>query len=217
MSLGLEMAGMTCAGQVEIDDYCNRVLEKHWPDVPRWRDVKNINPTELPTVELICGGYPCQPLVSPGTEEARKMTATSGRLFFPLLPKSGPLGACLRTLLGMSRWSSTMCFLTWKISATPARRSLFRLVPSVPHTEETGYGLLPTPCAQDHKTFLNKMSTVVNYMASGHQVHLVSVFQRKGYTDNQIVEKYEEVMGFPTGWTELNHAEMRLCRMCHLK
>jgi len=60
-SLGLERAGMTCAGQVEIDDYCNRVLGKHWPDVSRWRDLKTLDCTQLPAVDLICGGYPCQP------------------------------------------------------------------------------------------------------------------------------------------------------------
>lgn len=40
LDLGLERAGMTCAWQVEIDDYATRVLEKHWPDVRRFRDVK---------------------------------------------------------------------------------------------------------------------------------------------------------------------------------
>jgi len=39
---GLEMAGMTCIGQVEIDDYCNKVLEKHWPNVPRYRDIHDL-------------------------------------------------------------------------------------------------------------------------------------------------------------------------------
>lgn len=37
--LGLERAGMVCKFQVEIDDYARRVLEKHWPDVKRYRDV----------------------------------------------------------------------------------------------------------------------------------------------------------------------------------
>lgn len=40
LDLGLERAGMECVWQVEIDDYATRVLEKHWPNVPRWRDVR---------------------------------------------------------------------------------------------------------------------------------------------------------------------------------
>jgi DNA (cytosine-5)-methyltransferase 1 len=60
-SLGLEWAGMTCVAQVEIDEFCKKILTKHWPHVPKWGDVKALDPGELPAAELICGGYPCQP------------------------------------------------------------------------------------------------------------------------------------------------------------
>lgn len=59
--LGLERAGMTPAWQVEIDDDCNRVLAKHWPDVARFRDVRECGAGNLSAVDLICGGFPCQP------------------------------------------------------------------------------------------------------------------------------------------------------------
>ena len=68
-SLGLERAGMTCKWQVEIDPYATAVLEKHWPDVRRHRRRADI-PTNTHThthththdfsVDLICGGFPCQ-------------------------------------------------------------------------------------------------------------------------------------------------------------
>ncbi len=44
LDLGLERAGMVCKWQVEIDDYATRVLAKHWPDVPRWRDIRTFPP-----------------------------------------------------------------------------------------------------------------------------------------------------------------------------
>jgi DNA (cytosine-5)-methyltransferase 1 len=41
LELGLEMTGgFKTIWQVEIDDYANKVLAKHWPDVPRYRDVR---------------------------------------------------------------------------------------------------------------------------------------------------------------------------------
>ena len=58
-SLGLERAGMTCVGQVEIDDYCNRILARHWPHVPRWGDITALDPAELPAVDLMAFGDPC--------------------------------------------------------------------------------------------------------------------------------------------------------------
>lgn len=80
--------------------------------------------------------------VQPGSEEARTMTATSGRKCSELYRKSGPLGSLVRTLLVSSAWRSTRCYLTWKASATPAKRLLFRLVPSMPRTEGTELPLL---------------------------------------------------------------------------
>ena len=65
-SLGLERAGMTCKWQVEIDPYARAVLNKHWPDVPKHDDVRTFPPTHTHThtqdfsVDLICGGFPCQ-------------------------------------------------------------------------------------------------------------------------------------------------------------
>lgn len=64
--LGLERAGMTCAWQVEIDDYATKVLEKHWPEVPRFRDVRECGAYNLEPVELICGGFPCQDISNAG-------------------------------------------------------------------------------------------------------------------------------------------------------
>jgi len=61
--LGLERAGMTCRWQVENDPYAQRVLANHWPDVPRWDDIRSFPPgpsVEDWRVDLLCGGDPCQ-------------------------------------------------------------------------------------------------------------------------------------------------------------
>ena len=58
--LGFERAGMACRWQVEIDDYANRVLRKHWPDVRRWPDVRTWPQQDTEPVDVICGGFPCQ-------------------------------------------------------------------------------------------------------------------------------------------------------------
>lgn len=60
IDLGLERAGMRCAWQVEIDDYASKVLAKHWPNVPRFRDVRDCGAHNLTAVDLIAGGFPCQ-------------------------------------------------------------------------------------------------------------------------------------------------------------
>lgn len=63
--LGLEWAGMTVGGQCEIESYCLNVLRRHWPGVPRWRDVRDVNKASIiercgRLPDLITGGFPCQ-------------------------------------------------------------------------------------------------------------------------------------------------------------
>ena len=88
---------------------------------------------------------------SPGGDEAKRMTVISGQRCAELYRKSGPLGSLVRMLLESSQWRSTRCFLTWKISATPAKRLLFRLVPSMPPTDGTDAPLfVGTPTAISH-------------------------------------------------------------------
>jgi DNA (cytosine-5)-methyltransferase 1 len=64
LELGLERAGMTVVGQVEIDPFCRRVLAKHWPDVPRHDDVRTCvewwRSGPRPAVHVVAGGFPCQ-------------------------------------------------------------------------------------------------------------------------------------------------------------
>ena len=70
LDLGLERAGMTVVGQVEIDPFCRRVLERHWPDVPRHDDVRTAVAWWVrrgaPAVDVVAGGFPCQPFSTAG-------------------------------------------------------------------------------------------------------------------------------------------------------
>lgn len=91
---GLEACGMQCKWQVEIDDYATKVLSKHWPDVPKFRDVREFPPRPVSPwlsgewawqfrVDGICAGFPCQDISYAGTG-AGLSGARSG-LFFEVI------------------------------------------------------------------------------------------------------------------------------------
>jgi DNA (cytosine-5)-methyltransferase 1 len=64
--LAAERVGWTVKWQVEIDPFARRVLEKHWPKVRRYEDVRTVGRDHLEPVDVICGGFPCQDISSAG-------------------------------------------------------------------------------------------------------------------------------------------------------
>jgi len=86
--LAAERAGLEVRWQVEIDDYATRILERHWPDVRRYRDIRSIDWADVEPVDLICGGFPCQPHSPAG----RRLGGADSRDLWPEFRR------CLRAL-----------------------------------------------------------------------------------------------------------------------
>ncbi|MGE3705683.1 MAG: DNA cytosine methyltransferase [Vicinamibacterales bacterium] len=96
LDLGLERAGMAIRWQIEIDPFCREVLARHWPGVPCYPRAdlysrRAIEAMRFATVDLICGGYPCQPFSLAGrrggTDDPRHLWPAMRRLIGILRPR----------------------------------------------------------------------------------------------------------------------------------
>jgi DNA (cytosine-5)-methyltransferase 1 len=77
MDLAAHWAGWETVALCEINPFCQRILKRHWPGVPIFPDVKELNGTVLRSfgihqVDLITGGYPCQPWSYAGERQGEK-------------------------------------------------------------------------------------------------------------------------------------------------
>ncbi len=58
--LGFERAGFEIVVQCEVDSFCNDILARHWPDVPRLADIREVKSAAVPEADVWVGGFPCQ-------------------------------------------------------------------------------------------------------------------------------------------------------------
>lgn len=67
--LGFLMAGCEIVAQVEIDEYCQKILAMRYPDAKKFKDIRTVKGTDLPECDIITGGFPCQPFSVAGKQK----------------------------------------------------------------------------------------------------------------------------------------------------
>jgi DNA (cytosine-5)-methyltransferase 1 len=77
------VGGFETVAFVEREPYCQRILGKHWPNVPIYGDITTFNPRPH-SADVICGGFPCQDISTAGKQAGIKEGTRSG-LFYELI------------------------------------------------------------------------------------------------------------------------------------
>jgi DNA (cytosine-5)-methyltransferase 1 len=80
-SIAAESIGFKTIGFSEIDPYASAILRKHWPEVTNYGDVRTITKDAIASVDLITGGFPCQPFSVAG----KKLGDSDARFLWPEL------------------------------------------------------------------------------------------------------------------------------------
>ena len=193
VDLGLDRAGMKCVAQVEQNKFALKVLNKHWPDVPKFEDVREYDP-EPGECEVVAGGFPCQDI----SNAANNRQGLGGE-------RSGLWWEMLRII---ERAKPAFVFIE---NVSQLRRMGLGI--------EAGCSLLPTPTAStgsleeimspDFQWLIdqNGLPRRHSVKAGGSFSAGLSRLTRLWTFLPVIPELTEGLMGFPIGWTDCEDAE----------
>ena len=197
--LAAEWMGWENVFHCEWMEFPRKVLDYHFPNADSHIDICKTDFRKYAnTIDVLTGGFPCQPFSSSGQKKGQKMNATCGVRCYEQYKKLNPHSSSLKMSLVsstlMADWYSTRCALTWKLKATKFNRLLLVLQVKTHRTADIAAGLLeflPTPMVSDWRG---------------------SKIKRKGNTQltetlgisSQLNPRFvAEMMGFPPNWTEL--------------
>lgn len=222
LDLAAEMAGFTTVGQCEWADYPTKVLEKHWPDVPRWRDIRTLTgesfyeKTGVRTLDCVSGGFPCQPHSLSGKRLASHDERDQWGELFRVFCETHAKWLVAENVPGLLS-SEDGGFLDEYSETWPAwgvMRSGTVFLPTLPvrNFGVSGSPLWPRPIASDSLAWMkvkasNPRISIAKTWNRHGQDRPIYDFMWNGVSATQAAEYHEMMMGFPPHWTDLNASE----------
>lgn len=117
------MLGWENVFHCEINEFGRKVLEYWFPESDSYEDITKTDFTKYRgTIDILTGGFPCQPFSYAGRRGGSKTSAISGRKCSELLTKSGQLGLLVKMLLESQQWWSHARLLTWEVKSLCSKR-----------------------------------------------------------------------------------------------
>lgn len=211
LDLAAEAAGFVTVGQCEFADYPTRILEKHWPDVPRWKDVRDLDAesfrrrTGLETVDCVSGGSLASLTALQESVKRLLTSVISGQSIGESLAKLSHDGSWLRMyqdcfqakMDGSFEEYSEIC-PSWGLMLGGV---LIQPRGLEPYIDESEFSLLPTIVANEGKgACKNRYAGSPHFRGAKMAEGLRSGPNDALYTHPNFAEL---VMGLPTGWTDL--------------
>ena len=228
LDLAAEWAGFKTIGQCEWGDYQNKILKKHWPNTPRWKDIHSLNAksffdkTGIKTPDVISGGFPCQPFSTAGSRKGKQDERYLWPEFLRIIQELRPnwvVGENVVGIIGMAlddilvqmekeNYETRVFVLpAYAVGALHQRYRVAIVAPSSGNGWEDEIKFRKSENdSQESKSFKSKKSGVSasiqglnNWVSARSAVENGEI--RIGYANPEFAEW---LMGYPIGWTDLS-------------
>lgn len=107
--------GIETVAFCEIEPFCQKVLKQHWPDVPIYSDIKELNGYDLVrehgAVDIVCGGFPCQPFSFAGKRRGTEDDRHLWPEMFRIIQETKPAWIIGENVVGLIDLALEQCFI----------------------------------------------------------------------------------------------------------
>ena len=93
----------------EWDDAPSKILEKHFPGVPNYRDVSKVDFTQVEPVDILTGGFPCQPYSAAGKRKGKDDERHLWPEMLRCIRECQPRWIVGENVYGLVNWRSRSC------------------------------------------------------------------------------------------------------------
>ena len=221
LDLAFEWAGGEVIAMCEVNPYCRKILHKHWPDVPIFEDVREMKGEDVGAVDVIYGGFPCQPFSVAGLKKGKDDNRYLWPEFSRLVGELKPDWVVAENVSGILRIAADeVCFNLKSQGYEVGIYDFEAAAVGAPHRRERIF----FKGAMKRETFEKKMKLEMPLSLNDQVAHLYPTpvahdstgvspadYKRHSpplgcYAGGSLNPEWVEwLMGYPTGWTELEH------------
>lgn len=109
--LAAQWMGWENVFQVEIDDFCQKVLAKNFPNVTRYGDIKQFDGTKYRgAIDILSGGFPCQPFSTAGSRKGTQDDRYLWPEMLRVIAEIHPSYIVGENVGGLVNWSNGLVF-----------------------------------------------------------------------------------------------------------
>lgn len=100
-ALAAQWAGIETVGFCEIEEFPQKVLQKNFPDIPIHKDINDLNGEDYAGIDIITGGFPCQPFSVAGNQKAQEDNRHLWPQMFRVISQAEPTWVICENVYGL--------------------------------------------------------------------------------------------------------------------
>lgn len=207
--LAADTLGWEILFQSEIDPFCLEVLKKHFPNIPKYGNINEINAKKYRgNVDVVAGGFPCQPFSNAGLQRGTEDPRFLWPAMYRVIQECRPTWVVAENVLGLIGNADGVVFeqvcVDLESEGYEVQPFIIPAAGKDSFQERKRVWIVACLDGFGSKRIKLRRESILKHSGRRKSNYLTACISRAGFNPSDITPNWMEwFMGFPTGWTEL--------------